>query len=263
MNLPVLTANLFKEDKLPEVSDIKDQVRKMTKSMLGSGIAIVLFICALWMLSKTASPAVEVWKITSLNWEPYSSADMISQGNAIQDLRQRLKQHGIELQVDYYPWKRARKIARENGYIGYFPAWPNEVDEGFIASEPVSYSQLAVISKQDNSINSTDLKDIAAHYKIGFVKTYDYPDHIQSLLNLHPETGAMSDLLLLKMLISGRIDVVIADPLVLQYLSEKHGLGNIHVVHEIEQVPLVMAFHNTPDNKLKLDQFNKILRSTK
>lgn len=49
-----------------------------------------------------AAYAEEVWKITSLDWQPYSGADMATQGNSIQKLRELLKKEGITLQVDFF-----------------------------------------------------------------------------------------------------------------------------------------------------------------
>ncbi len=61
----------------------------MKRSVVGSGVLLLLFSCTLWLATRSESREVaEVWKIASLNWEPYSSAEMITQGNAIQDLRQ-------------------------------------------------------------------------------------------------------------------------------------------------------------------------------
>lgn len=235
----------------------------MKRRILGSGL-VLLFIFSLWVATRTeSSEVVEVWKITSLNWEPYSSAEMTNQGNAVQALRELLKAHGVELQVEYYPWSRARKVARGAGYVGYFPAWPNEVDPGFLASEPVLYSHLAVLSTPATPVVLNSLESIVSQYRTGYVSTYDYPDYIRSTLDKHPANTrqTMTDLLLLKMLVGQRFDVAIADPLVIEYLAEKHGLQEAQVVLELEHEPLVLAFRDEPANKARLERLNKMLRA--
>ena len=64
--------------------------------------------------------AKEVWVITSLNWQPYSGAEIMNQGNSIQKLRSILKKEKIELLVEFHPWKRSQAKAKSKEYIGYF-----------------------------------------------------------------------------------------------------------------------------------------------
>lgn len=236
----------------------------MNRTFWGAAVVALLASCSYWAVSGAAVPAPrEVWKITSLNWEPYSSADMSSQGNAIQELRTLLEANGIDLQVEYYPWKRARVVARQPGYVGYFPAWPNEVDAGFVASAPVSYSHLAVLSKQDSPITFSSVENLFSQNRIGYVSSYNYPDDVQAQFVAHPAKahGAMTDLLLLKMLDSNRFDLAITDPLVIEYLAERHGINKPQVVHELSDQPLVVAVLDTPENKARLERLNGFLRA--
>ncbi len=154
-------------------------------------------------------------------------------------------------------------MAQQADYIGYFPAWPTEVDPGFLASEPVAYSRLAVLSLPAASITASSLESIVSQYRTGVVSTYDYPEYIQTTLDRHPGSTrqAMTDLLLLKMLIGGRFDVVIADPLVLEYLADKHGLPSARLVLELEHEPLVLAFRDDPANQARLMRLNALLRA--
>lgn len=80
----------------------------------------IVFIFFSMFLFPPLLPAGEVWKITTLNWEPYSSANMATQGNSIQRLRYLLAKQDIQLLVDFLPWKRAQLEAEETEYIGYF-----------------------------------------------------------------------------------------------------------------------------------------------
>lgn len=87
---------------------------------------LLLALLAVVMLfgggSNAAQERKRVVKITSLEWEPYTSSYMTNGGNAIQQLRNLLGQCDIELQVEFYPWRRAQQVARQPGYLGYFPA---------------------------------------------------------------------------------------------------------------------------------------------
>ena len=103
-------------------------------------VATLVIRGLVWLLlcSSGASHAQQhTWKVTSLEWEPYSSSSMNNGGNAIQRLRNILAQCNIRLQVEFYPWRRAKEIAGRSDYLGYFPAWPDGVRTDFVASEPV------------------------------------------------------------------------------------------------------------------------------
>lgn len=109
---------------------------------------IIVFIVMVITFCVFPFSQAEEWKITSLDWEPYSSSTMASQGNIIQKLRNLLKTEGIDLIVEFYPWKRSKFLAKKEGYVGYFPAWPEEVDPCcFFASPPIGLSEIAVMKK--------------------------------------------------------------------------------------------------------------------
>lgn len=105
---------------------------------------ICCFATFLFFISLTASGQT-VWKIASLDWEPYSGNTLHTEGNSIQKLRHELRKHNIELLVEFYPWKRAQKKAASAESIGYFPAWPEEVYAGFVASPAIDWSQIAIM----------------------------------------------------------------------------------------------------------------------
>lgn len=157
--------------------------------------------------SNAAQERKRIVKITSLEWEPYTSSHMINGGNAIQHLRNLLRQCDIELQVEFYPWRRAQQVARQPGYLGYFPAWPEEVHDGFVSSGEVATSHLAIMALADSNVTGTDIDQILTQYRVGVVKSYIYPRALQLLLDKYPasiDSGASSELSLLKMLTVGR-----------------------------------------------------------
>ncbi len=53
----------------------------------------------------------EVWRITSLNWQPYSGDDLPHRGSAITLLSKVLETEGIILEVEFYPWSRVIRLA--------------------------------------------------------------------------------------------------------------------------------------------------------
>lgn len=208
--------------------------------------------------------AQEVWKITSLDWQPYSGSELTTEGNSIQRLRELLRKENIKLLVEFYPWLRSQAIARyEFGYLGYFPAWPEEVAEGFIASLPVYWSEVGIIRNTETEIIYNDIYDIFENYRVGVIKTYTYPELVEKAMEKHPENvyKIQNETGLLHFLSSGRADVAITDPSVMLFLASKVGIINIEIVEVLMRKELVVAVRDNPDNREKLIILNRLLKN--
>jgi polar amino acid transport system substrate-binding protein len=221
------------------------------------GVFLILFTMSVY------SNAEETWKITSLNWEPYSGDTLTSQGNSIQKFRELLRQNGIRLLVEFYPWLRAQKKAKTKEYVGYFPAWPEEVAEGFIASLPVDWSEVGLMKKSDENITFKSIDDLVKKYKVGIVKTYIYPQEIADALKKYPKhaDGSPNELSLLKKLGKGRIKVAVTDPNVMLYLAAKEGIDNIELIKVVMKKELVVALRNDDENKSRINLLKKLLKA--
>ena len=222
-----------------------------------------LCLLAISIAFATTAMAGNVWKITSLDWPPYSDSNMLSQGNSIQKLRTLLKKEGIELIVEFYPWARAQDIARGEDYVGYFPAWPEEICEGFIASPPVDWSDIGVLTYMNSGLEWTNLEDLF-NDKIGLISTYTYPESITKLAQARPQNvdPTPNEMSLLKKLSAKRLKSAITDPTVMHYLAEKEGIGNIKTVKLLGKKALIIAFRNNPDTLKKLELLQKLLEQS-
>ncbi len=212
----------------------------------------------------SCSFAEETWKITSLDWQPYSGSDMSTQGNSIQRLRELLKQEGITLLVDFFPWLRSKHNAKKEEYIGYFPAWPEEVDEGFIASSPVDWSEVGILKKEGSDVIFNNIDELFKKYKVGIIQTYVYPKEIDDAIKRYPEhvDKTPDEVSLVRKLSAGRHVVAITDPNVMLYLAAKEGISNIEHVKGIAiKKELVIALRNDKDNKMRIELLEKILKT--
>ncbi len=222
-------------------------------------IVSIVFI----MFFAVTSQAGETWKITSLDWQPYSGSELTNQGNSVQMLKELLKKEGIRLVVEFYPWKRAQKKAKTAGYVGFFPAWPEEVGKGFIASPPVDWSTVNVLKRTADKITFNTIDELFKNYKVGIVNTYVYPKAINDAMKKYPANvdGSPSEVSLLKKLSKKRIKVALTDPNVMLYLANKEGIDNIIADKEIMKKELVVAFREGKDNKKRLEILKKLLKN--
>jgi polar amino acid transport system substrate-binding protein len=188
--------------------------------------------------------SAETWRITSLEWPPYSGSNLKGGGKAIEALRIALKKAEIELEVDFMPWTRAQSVAAFPQYIGYFPAWPEEVREGFAASDPVDLSLVGVLQRKGLSATWSTIEELFQKYRVGFVKSYVYPADLQRQIyqNYDPEDGAENEHDLARVLDAGRVDVALTDPKVMMHVAKELSLKGIDNNAKIlQQHPLVLA----------------------
>ncbi len=221
-------------------------------------IILLLFI----MFFATTSQAGETWKITSLDWQPYSGSELTNQGNSVQMLRELLRKEGIKLLVEFYPWKRAQKIAKKDDYVGFFPAWPEEVGSGFVASPPIDWSTINILKRTTDTITFTSIDELFKNNKVGIIKTYVYPKAINDAMKKYPNNvdKSPSEVSLVKKLSRKRIKIAITDPNVMLFLANKEGIDNIEPDIEIMKKELVLAFRVGKDNEKRLKLLKKLLK---
>jgi polar amino acid transport system substrate-binding protein len=216
-----------------------------------------------------AAPAVaaETWTITSLKWPPFSGSDLKKQGAGIHALRTALATVGVDLNVQFLPWKRAKAVARRDAdIVGYYPSWPSEVVDGFFASATVFRSPLGFAEPDRKPLEWSDLDDLDGR-KIAFVKTYIYPDALErkTAEGTIESIDANTDVTALRMLARGRVDTVAIDKFVMRYyLNTDRRLAEARDRITFDETPLVnydlvLAFRDTTANKARAKTLKKAL----
>lgn len=214
----------------------------------------------------------ETWKITSLDWEPYSSQKLPENGAGIYALKEVLKKVGVKLNVEFLPWQRAQKKAKDDPkVIGYYPAWPEEVAEGFFGSVPVFNSPLVIVEMKSKPIKWNKFEDFAG-FTISVVKDYGYPPELWELINAGKIRANLtnSDDTSLKQLVTGRCDYTPVDLYVMKYyMSTDHSLKpyerKVAANKKIVDIKdLLIAFEDSdPKNKQRAEKLKEALRKIK
>ncbi|MFZ5569159.1 MAG: hypothetical protein ACOZF0_02050 [Thermodesulfobacteriota bacterium] len=225
-------------------------------------LLLALTVCSVCLLVNPAH--AETWKITSLDWQPYSGSDMANQGESVNKLKELLKKEGIDLVVEFYPWTRAQKLAQTKDYIGYFPAWPEEVKEGFVASPPVDWSYIGVMTYAGSAAKWESVDQLFSQYRVGIIDSYEYPKEIADAVKKYPDHVKLAgdETALVKMLASKtRFEVALTDPNVMQYHAKLQKMDNIQVLNpSIQKKELVISLRNDEANKKVIERLNKLLQ---
>ncbi|EQC46873.1 ABC transporter substrate-binding protein [Bacteriovorax sp. Seq25_V] len=225
----------------------------MKKSLVAT-LALLIFL---------PSQAGEVVKVSTLEWPPYTSAltDKFNESNIL--VKKIFKQVNVKAEFNFYPWSRALMLA-SNGLVDALgPEYYSEArSKDFYYSEPFYETPLVLVARKDFPLDSYKELSFLTKYKIGVVKNYINNEYIDDNNTITKE-NALDDLNNIKKLIAKRIDVIVIDKKVMDYLIEKEGLGHDFKVLEpiLERKKLYVVFPKKKKGSLELrDKFNAGLR---
>lgn len=153
-------------------------------------------------------------KMATGEYEPYTSSEMSGGGFFTEIVTAACEEVNVKVEYDFYPWKRCEKLLETGGVFAIFPyVKTEEREKNFLFTDVVTHSTgkfFYLKSKFPSGIKYTDLKDLKK-YTIGGTLGYWYEDLFKKN-NLNVEYVS-EDLLNIKKLEQGRIDLIVADEL--------------------------------------------------
>ena len=204
---------------------------------------------------------------TSLEWPPYSGADLPHQGKTIQRATEIFAAQGYTLKVDFYPWRRAVKLGldEKSKYSGYFPEYfDKSLLAGCAFSEAIGFSPLGFAQLKDAPVTWKTLDDIAQLPKIGVVRDYINSVELDARIasgNIKSDE-ASSDVENIKKLGGKRFPLIVIDERVLHYwLDHDPALASLKGRIEfngqlLDKKNLYLCFKKTDHDKIILKIFN-------
>jgi polar amino acid transport system substrate-binding protein len=220
------------------------------------------------LLTSTMSYGQEkVVYFTSLDWPPYSGADLPHQGRTIQRATQIFSAMGYTLKVDFFPWSRVVKLglADNSKYMGYLPEYYDEsLTQDCSFSEPIGFSPLGFAQLKSAPIQWQTLDDIAKLTKVGVVRDYINTKELDDKIANGEIKGdvASSDVENIKKLGGKRIPAIVIDESVLNYwLNHQPELSQLKNKIEfnsrlLEKKSLYLCFKKDPQGQKMLQVFN-------
>ena len=162
--------------------------------------------------------------VSTLDWPPYTGSDLPNGGATTEVVRQAFKAAGYDVSVVFRPWKRAIDSASKatDEVVAYFPGYHCNHQEGFTGSQPIGQGPLGFAENTEAPITWTNVDSLGdQQLKIGTVLGYANTDEFDKKVG----TGwiiaipSNDDLTNLKKLSRKRIDAVVIDKFVLEYLK--------------------------------------------
>jgi polar amino acid transport system substrate-binding protein len=224
----------------------------------------VFFVTAL-VLSCSRITLAEDMALTTLEWPPYSGADLAGGGLSAQAVKAAGDANGDAITWTVLPWQRAVKTGLEDpGFLGYFPEYYSEgLTDKCAFSDSLGDSPLGFVERVDDPLEWTTLKDLTV-YSLGTVQGYVNTENFDTMVadgSLSVE-AVVDDVTNLRKVAAGRIKAAVIDRNVMEYLIEndpslKEQAGALRFNdHLLENKPLHVCFRKSPEGLAALERFN-------
>lgn len=203
-------------------------------------------------------------KLASDIWPPFTNVE--KEKSIATDLVQiALERIGVNSKSNITNFEDVLSGIENNNYNGSAALWKDSKREkNLLFSEPYLQNQLVLVSLKDENINITSVTELA-NKKIGVIEGYSYDSDLMKATNLEL-VFSETDEINLKNLLLKKIDYVLVDDLLIQYLL-KYQLNEVHEYLSISNKPfqiktLHFALHkNTPNAAEIISNFNAEIKS--
>lgn len=215
------------------------------------------------------SPALYAQKsihLSTTQYPPFYGKDLPGDGVVTEVILAAFAQSGYRVEISFYPFSRALLMAQTCKVDGLFAAWDSpERREWGLYSDPIPPANEVGFYQRQNDLNVLDTSTPAV--TVGVVRDYVQP----KLLNQPPirQMAVTDDLTNLKKLSRGRVDLVLIDRLVADYLIQNHmqawdGDPIAWVEPAIERYTQhLLLCKEAPAAQQKMADFNRGLRELK
>lgn len=204
-------------------------------------------------------------RLATLDWPPYVGESLPQQGFTTAIVREAFKRAGYKVTIDFMPWARAIQQASEGNYDAVYPEYySDDRNKAFMFSEPFASGPLGFYKRKADQISYTKLEDLKP-YRIGIVLGYINTPEFDAASYLQKET-ATSDEQNIRKLLAGRIDLIVIDKYVAQYLiknSITEAIGKLEFLEPplLDQQLYVIFPRTAAASEKRLQELNTALKS--
>jgi len=200
--------------------------------------------------------------LATTKWCPYTCFESRKEFGVVGlYINKLLSAYGIKLSIDSYPWSRAIRLAENRMVDGLLTATHSEApglifSQSAVASYQMCFYTLKVNKWQFNGELDFDTNTLAV------IKDYSYEQSLDAYIKNNSKVIALfgSDATerLIRLLLSGRADIIAVDKLVLNYVSANKSIdvSNIKDVGCLAKSNFYLALAPTIANKLLLNKLD-------
>ncbi len=213
-----------------------------------------------------AAPAAQTTKLrlASTKWLPFTGAEGEPRV-ALSLTEQALKRAGYDSFTTFVPDGQLTPQLEHGNYDGSAALWRDENREQFLLySKPYLENRLVLVARKGGNVSAGSFADLKGK-RVALVEGYAYGAAVDSATGPQFVRGANASANL-QALLADKVDYVLLDDLVVEYLFEEHP-KDAPARLEVGKVPLVTrSLHfavrkNLPDAQRVIDRFNDAIAS--
>ena len=230
---------------------------KLTKILLVSSCLYVI------ISSATASEI----KLVTTPYPPFYGPNLRNQGPITEIVVESYKKVGYRVNITFFPWARALKLATDGKADGLHGAWYSaDREQWFVYSKKLPGSEIVFYKRKGSGPQAFTSYEAMRPYKIGVVRGYRNPPAFDAARLQTSVTD--SDKTNLRLLAAERIDLILIDRYTAKAILETELPEHRDHLEPLE--PAVEKLHlylliskKTPDYQRKMADFNKGLERLK
>lgn len=180
-------------------------------------------------------------------FEDYPPYEYVEEGEVrginLDLIREAFKRIGIKPFFEPRPWKRALFQLRTGEILALSSGFRTREREEFavFSDTPLAMETNVIAVRSNSGITIDSLEQIKGR-KLGVVREYIYGEPLDSIKEIEKIEARGSEQLL-KMLLNGRVDLVVGNKAVFSHLAKKYGRrSEIEFVYEVGSAPLYLMF---------------------
>jgi len=199
------------------------------------------------------------------NYTPYIDKNLPHHGFLTQIVRESYKRVGIEIKLEYRPWKRVEIEIDHRDRISFAYIRSKERNKKWLFSEKIIPAYDIFITRFDKIVKINGLKDLL-RYRIGVCRGWNYGKDFDALAKKHPENFEIAETYVqnLHKLLNHRIDALILDPNIAahaiktEFPPEKRKLFKLRLKYKLNfEYMHVVCARKYPSCSFYIKKFNQ------
>ncbi len=194
------------------------------KNKLRAALSIIFIICSFI----NTIDAGELFKVVSDTYPPYEYQNENKiVGMDVEILQKAAQLAEIEIDIEFYPWKRAMVMAKAGKADGIFSLAHSKEREMFFyfPAPPLSIGKKRIFSNNNFAGDIAKPEDLKGH-TVGVVRGNTYGEQFDKNNNFKRDQSKNQEQLLLK-LEKGRYDLAVENEIVAAYIIKKNNIKGL------------------------------------
>ncbi|MFV3076765.1 substrate-binding periplasmic protein [Niveispirillum fermenti] len=186
------------------------------------------------------------------NWCPYNCEPGMRPGYLVEIARAALEPAGHKVDYALMPWTETLAAASAGTVTGAVGATADEAADLIYPTHPLGLSRPTLVIRKSRDVSGfkvTDLESLKG-LRFGSIKDYFYSDEVNAFIDANKDSPNLVQVSgdnvtedLVNMLIEGKIDALVEDSNVVDYLLELKGYRNLVNYHALgQETPVSIGF---------------------